>query len=95
MALTRDDVRHVAKLARLNLSDEEVDRFTSQLGSVFGHLDTLSEVNTDQVEETAQVNGLQNSMSADVIKPSLDREAFLKTSQREHSRGMIKVRKSI
>jgi len=95
MALTRDDVRHVAKLARLRLTEEEVDRFTIQLESVFGHLDTLSEVNTDDIEETAQVNGLENAMSPDVVRPSLDREAFLNTSQREHSRGMIKVRKSI
>jgi aspartyl-tRNA(Asn)/glutamyl-tRNA(Gln) amidotransferase subunit C len=95
MALTRDDVRHVAKLARLTLTDAEVDLFTGQLESVFQHLDKLTEVNTNQVEETAQVNGLQNSMSQDIVRPSLDRDAFLNTSQRESARVMIKVRKSI
>lgn len=95
MALTRDDVRHVAKLARLTLSDQELDLFTGQLESVFKHLDKLSEVDTDGIEETAQVNGLTNSMTEDLVKASLDRESFLKSSQRETSRGMIKVRKSI
>lgn len=95
MALTNDDVRHVAKLARITLSEEQLEQFTLQLGSVFQHLDTLSEVDTENVEETAQVNGLQNAMALDTVKPSLDREAFLKTSQRENSRGMMKVRKSI
>lgn len=95
MALTRDDVRHVAKLARLTLTDAEVDRFTTQLASVFQHLDKLSEIDTTGVPETAQVNGLQNSMRPDAVKPSLDRDEVLKTSQRDSERGMIKVRKSI
>ena len=95
MALTKDDVRHVAKLARLTLTDQEVERFTGQLEGVFQHLDKLSEVNTDGVEETAQVNGLMNIAKDDLVQPSLDREAFLKTSQRDHERGIVKVRKSI
>jgi aspartyl-tRNA(Asn)/glutamyl-tRNA(Gln) amidotransferase subunit C len=95
MALTKDDVRHVAKLARLTLTDQGVERFTGQLEGVFQHLDKLSEVNTDGVEETAQVNGLMNVTADDIVQPGLDREAFLKTTQRDYERGMIKVRKSI
>ena len=95
MALTKDDVRHVAKLARLNLTDKEVDTFTTQLGSVFEQLDKLSEVDTEGVEETSQVNGLINVMRPDEVKSSLDREDLLGASEREHLRGMIKVRKSI
>ncbi len=95
MALTRDDVLHVAKLARLTLTDEEVDRFTHQLAGVFEHLDKLAEVDTEGVAETSIVNGLENQMRADEVKPSLDREDLLATTQRDHERGMIKVRKSI
>jgi len=95
MALTKDDVRHVAKLARLQLTDEEIDTYTGQLASIFEHLDKLSEVDTEGVEETSQVNGLTNVMRADEVKPSLDREAVLETSERDNTRGMIKVRKSI
>jgi aspartyl-tRNA(Asn)/glutamyl-tRNA(Gln) amidotransferase subunit C len=95
MALTKDDVKHVAKLARLTLTDEEIEKFTGQLEAIFVHLDKLAEVDTEGVEETAQVNGLENVMREDVVKPSLDREDVLKVSERENSRGMIKVRKSI
>jgi len=95
MALTKDEVKHVAKLARLNLREEEVEKFTTQLESVFEHRDKLSEVDTEGVEETAQVNGLENVTRPDVVTESLDREAFLKTSERENKRGMIQVRKSI
>lgn len=95
MALTKDEVKHVAKLARLTLTDAEVEKFTGQLEGIFQHLDKLSEVDTEGVEETAQVNGLLNIMREDEVTPSMDREDFLKTSERENSRGMIKVRKSI
>ena len=95
MALTRDDVLHVAKLARLNLSEEEVDRFTKQLASVFEHLDKLAEVDTEGVAETSIVNGLENRTRKDEVKPSLDREDLLSTTEKDSARGMIKVRKSI
>ncbi|MDF2378875.1 MAG: Asp-tRNA(Asn)/Glu-tRNA(Gln) amidotransferase subunit GatC [Candidatus Gracilibacteria bacterium] len=95
MALTKDEVRHVAKLARLNLTDEEIERFTGQLTGIFESLDKLAEVDTEGVEETSQVTGLKNVAREDVVKPSLDREDLLEISEREKSRGMIKVRKSI
>lgn len=85
----------MAKLARLTLTEEEIDTFTTQLESVFEHLDKLSEVDTEGVIETSQVNGLTNVMRADEVTPSLDREDFLKCSERDNARGMIQVRKSI
>ena len=95
MALTKDDVAHVAKLARLNLTEQQVQKFTTQLEGIFAHLDKLAEVDVEGVEETTLVTGLRNVKRPDAVKKSLDREHVLKTSQREHVRGMIKVRKSI
>jgi len=95
MALTKDEVRHIAELARLNLTDEEVEKFTKQFESIFEVLDTLQEVDTEGVEETAQVTGLKNVMRDDVLDCEYDREEMLRSSQREKARGMIKVRKSI
>lgn len=95
MALTKDDVRHVAKLARLNLTDGEVEQFTDQLSGIFENLDKLAEVDTEGVAETSQVTGLKNVGREDVVKPSLDREDLLEVSERDKARGMIKVRKSI
>ena len=95
MALTKNDVKHLAKLARLSLTEEEIEKFTNQLGEIFQHLDKLAELDTEGIEETAQVNGLENAMRADLVKTGLDREAFLKASDHEKMRGMLKVRKSI
>jgi len=95
MALTKDDVRHVAKLARLTLTEEELEKFTIQLETIFEHLDKLQELDIEGVPETSQVNGLSNVMREDLVKPSLDREDVLKSSERDNERGMIKVRKSI
>lgn len=95
MALTKDEVRHVAKLARLTLTEEEVEKFTRQFASIFVYLDLLTEVNTEGVEPTAQVTGLKNVMREDVLGPVFDREEMLKASEKDKSRGMIQVRKSI
>ncbi len=65
MALTEDDVRKVATLARLDLSDADITRMTSELGTIVGYIEQLSEVDTDGVEPIANVAGLQNITRAD------------------------------
>jgi len=68
MALSPDDVRHIAKLARLNIEDSEVDKFTRELSSILDYVDMLQEVDTKNVEPTAQVTGLTNSFREDEVK---------------------------
>ena len=70
-AITRADVRHVADLARLALSDEEEARFQHQLSGVFAHFQQLSALDTEQIPPTAQVIPLQNVMRPDAVAPSL------------------------
>ncbi len=65
--LTSDDVRHIAQLARLRLTDAEVAKFTPELASILTTINKLSEVNTENVEPTAQVTGLHNRFREDVI----------------------------
>ncbi len=65
--LTGDQVRHIAKLARLTLSEDEVTRLATQLTSILGYIDQLSEVNTEGVPATAQVTGMTNQLRDDVI----------------------------
>lgn len=88
MALSSDDVRHVAKLARLDLTDEEVTRFTKDLGGIFELIETLRQVDTKDVEPTAQVTGLANVTREDVIRTDgAAPDALLATSPlplREH-----------
>lgn len=60
MAITKDDVRRVAQLARMKLSEAEVAKFELQLGGILNYVSQLNEVNTDGIEPTAQVTGLTN-----------------------------------
>lgn len=67
-ALTKDQVRHIAKLARLRLTDAEVEKFTTELTSILQYLDMLQEVDTKNVAATAQVTGLTNVFRDDVLR---------------------------
>ncbi len=81
MALTSDQVRHIAKLARLRLTDEEVAMFAPQLTGILQYVDMLTEVDTKGIVATAQVTGLKNSFREDVIRPdSTSPDALLGTS---------------
>jgi aspartyl-tRNA(Asn)/glutamyl-tRNA(Gln) amidotransferase subunit C len=71
------DVRHVAKLARIALSEEEVARFGEQLGDLLEHVNVLSELDTASVPATAQVVESRNVERPDEIRPCLDRETVL------------------
>lgn len=66
--LSDDDVRHIAKLARLNLSEDEVKKFATELTSILEMVDQLQEVDTEGVEPQLQATGLTNSMRDDEIK---------------------------
>jgi aspartyl-tRNA(Asn)/glutamyl-tRNA(Gln) amidotransferase subunit C len=77
MAITRAEVEKVSLLARLSLSDEELDRMTSQMGGILGYIDLLSELDTEQVEPMAHALDVANVFRADVARPSLDREEAL------------------
>lgn len=68
--LTEEDVRHIAKLARLRLSEEEVLKFTKELSSILQYIDVLNELDTKNVEPTAQITGLTNIMRADEVHKS-------------------------
>ena len=75
--LTREEVIHVARLARLELSDEEVDRMAGELSKVLDHIEKIRELDLDGVEPTSHVVDLVNSLRADEPRPSLPREVAL------------------
>lgn len=68
MALTPDQVRKIAKLARLRLSDVEVEKFAKEMTGILQYVDMLGEVDTKGVEATSQVAGLTNSFRADEVR---------------------------
>lgn len=75
--LTRDDVAHVARLARLRLTDEELDAFTPQLAAVLDHAADVEALDVSGVPPTAHPIPLVNVSRPDVVTPSLDREEVL------------------
>jgi aspartyl-tRNA(Asn)/glutamyl-tRNA(Gln) amidotransferase subunit C len=78
MSLSRDQVLHVARLARLELSDEEVDRFAGELSKVLDHIETIGELgDLDDVPPTSHVVAVENALRADEPRPSLPQEVAL------------------
>ena len=65
--LSRDDVLKLARLARLSLSDDEIDEFASELGAVLGYVDQLKNVDVTGLKPTSQVTGLKNVMREDTV----------------------------
>jgi aspartyl-tRNA(Asn)/glutamyl-tRNA(Gln) amidotransferase subunit C len=65
--ISEEQVRHVASLARLDISEKEVSKFSGQLSAVFEYMEVLEEVDTDGVEETSQVTGLENVKEKDEV----------------------------
>ena len=91
MKLERDAVLHIAKLARVELTDAEIDTFSEQLSDIIGHFDALNAVDTDGVEPTAHTLPLRNVMADDVSKPSLPLDEVLALAPNTDE-GYLRVR---
>jgi aspartyl-tRNA(Asn)/glutamyl-tRNA(Gln) amidotransferase subunit C len=87
--LTRADVEKVALLARLRLSDAELETMTGQLTQIVGYVDQLAEVDTEGVEPMAHAVELSNVFAEDRIEPSLPREQALANAPRHNERGYL------
>jgi aspartyl-tRNA(Asn)/glutamyl-tRNA(Gln) amidotransferase subunit C len=75
--IDRDQVLHVARLARLKLTDEEVERMSSELSAVLGHIEKIGELDLDGVEPTSHVVPVENVLREDEPRPSWPRETML------------------
>lgn len=87
--IDREQVKHVARLARLTLRDEEVPELTEHLAKILGHVAQLGEVNTDGVEPTAQVGVDRLPLRPDDVRPPLPRERVLATAPETASGGFV------
>jgi aspartyl-tRNA(Asn)/glutamyl-tRNA(Gln) amidotransferase subunit C len=75
--LTREDVAHVAHLARLDITDDELDLYTEQLGAVLEHAADVEALDTTGVPPTAHPLPIVNVLRDDVVVPSVDRDEVL------------------
>ena len=91
MALTSEEVLHIARRARIALTDDDVQRFTAQLSGSLDHFAALTAVDTEGIEPTAHPLPLSNVMRADLVAPSLSqREALANAPLVED--GYVRVR---
>ena len=81
MKLTSDQVKHVAKLANLPLSDEEEKKYSGQLSKILDYIDQLNKCPTPDVEPTYNVSGLSNMMAKDEVSESLSQEDAIKNGK--------------
>lgn len=77
MKITRDEVCHVARLARLNIDEQDLDRFAEQLGSILSYVDSLGEVDASDIAPTAHAVDIKNALREDEPRDSLDQQTAL------------------
>jgi aspartyl-tRNA(Asn)/glutamyl-tRNA(Gln) amidotransferase subunit C len=75
--IDREQVLHVARLARLRLTDDEVERMSSELSTILDHIEKISELDLDSVEPTSHVVEVENVLRADEPRESWPRERIL------------------
>lgn len=78
--ITKEDVKHVADLARLAISDEEADKFTNQLSKIIGYAELLNELDTDDIEPTTHVLDFKNVLRKDEPIEWITQEEALKNA---------------
>ncbi len=83
MKITRDDVRKVAELARIEFAEEELEKFTEQLGNILRYIGKLNELDTKDVEPTSHVLDLATPLRDDAVVEWLTREDALKNAPQE------------
>lgn len=77
MKITKQEVEHVAKLSRLTLTEQELEKITGQLDNILSYVAKLDELDTTNVCATSHVFSITNAFREDVVKPSLSREEAL------------------
>jgi aspartyl-tRNA(Asn)/glutamyl-tRNA(Gln) amidotransferase subunit C len=77
LKITKDQILHVAELARLNLAEDAIEKFAGQIGDILDYVDKLNEVNTDGVKPTSHAISLTNAFREDERQEHLDRDQVL------------------
>jgi aspartyl-tRNA(Asn)/glutamyl-tRNA(Gln) amidotransferase subunit C len=94
MKISKQEVEHVAKLARLELSEQEKEQLTDQLSNILTYVETLNSIDTTGVEPTSHVLDIKNVMRDDVAVPGLTQEQALANAP-DKAAGHYKVPKII
>jgi aspartyl-tRNA(Asn)/glutamyl-tRNA(Gln) amidotransferase subunit C len=80
MKISKEEVKHIAMLSRLDLDEKEIAVYQDQLSRILEYVEKLSEIDTSHVEPVSHVIELNNVMRQDIVKPSLPRDEALKNA---------------
>ena len=94
MSISKEEIIHIAKLASLNLSDEEIEKYTNDMQEILEFANTVNNVNTDNVEETIGSNGAYNVFRKDEIRQTVTKEELLNNAPSQDE-GMFRIPKVI
>ncbi len=96
MSVTREEVKHIASLARLRIEEEEIESFTGQFNEILNYIDKLNQLDTENIEPLSHPVEISKSEREDLIIPSIDREQALKNAPSQDGTffGVPKVIKS-
>jgi aspartyl-tRNA(Asn)/glutamyl-tRNA(Gln) amidotransferase subunit C len=83
MKITKKEVEHVADLARLSLSDDELEKMTGQLDTILSYMDTLNTLDTRQVQPTTHVFSVSNAFREDIVQESLSQADAVKNGPQQ------------
>lgn len=90
--LSKEEMEHLAKLSRLDLTDEEKELYSEQLSSVLEYFNKLQEVNTEKIEITSQVTGMENGTREDkVIESGIEKKLMENVPESEGNQIKVKA----
>jgi len=89
MKITKDEVMHVAKLARLDMDEGSIDKFASQIGTILEYVETLNRVSTTGVMPTSHAISLTNAFRDDEEKENLDRDKALANAPQQEDGNFV------
>ncbi|RAL24364.1 Asp-tRNA(Asn)/Glu-tRNA(Gln) amidotransferase subunit GatC [Thermoflavimicrobium daqui] len=90
MAISKEEVVHVATLSRLKLTEEETEQYTKQLNDILQFAEKLNQLDTEQIEPTSHVLPIENVLRDDEVRPSIPREKALLNAP-DQKNGMFRV----
>lgn len=91
----KDEIRHIAKLSRLGVTDQQVEKFGGQLGDILEYVGLLKEVDVENVAPTSQVTGLMNVTRKDEVKRFCSKDEILSCTELPVEYDQIKVKSVI
>ncbi len=94
MSISKEEVKHIAKLSKLNLTEQELDKYTNDLSDIVNFANELSNIDVDGIKPTAHILDIKNVFRKDEVQPSYDREQILKNAPSKDA-GCISVPKVV